>query len=88
MAETTYTGSVTLQIEGMTCAGCVSRVERTLNRLDGVDASVNLATESARVRYDAELVRLDELLGAVEARGTARSRPPARARTSRAGRCG
>ena len=38
-------------------------------RLGGVDASVNLATESARVRYDAELVRLEELLGAVEAAG-------------------
>ena len=69
MAETTYTGSVTLEIEGMTCAGCVSRVERKLNRLDGVDASVNLATESARVRYDAERVRLEELLGAVESAG-------------------
>ena len=61
--------SITLEIEGMTCASCVSRVERKLNRLDGVDASVNLATESARVRYDAERVRLDELLGAVDAAG-------------------
>jgi P-type Cu+ transporter len=69
MAETTYTGSVTLEIEGMSCAGCVSRVERKLNRLEGVDASVNLATESARVRYDAERVRLEELLDAVEAAG-------------------
>ena len=66
--------SITLEIEGMTCASCVSRVERKLNRLDGVDASVNLATESARVRYDAEHVALDELLGAVEAAGY-RARP-------------
>ncbi|HET9675272.1 MAG TPA: heavy metal translocating P-type ATPase [Gaiellaceae bacterium] len=63
------TSSITLEIEGMTCAACVSRVERKLNRLDGVDAAVNLATESARVRYDAEHVRLDQLLGAVEAAG-------------------
>jgi P-type Cu+ transporter len=61
--------SITLEIEGMTCAACVSRVERKLNRLDGVDASVNLASESARVRYDAELVALEQLLGAVEAAG-------------------
>ncbi len=61
--------SITLEIEGMTCASCVSRVERKLNTLDGVEASVNLATESARVRYDAERVGLEELVGAVEAAG-------------------
>ena len=53
----------------MTCAGCVSRVERKLNELDGVDASVNLATETARVRFDPERVRLDELVGAVSSIG-------------------
>ena len=47
MAADTYTSSVTLDIEGMTCAGCVSRVERKLNELDSVEASVNLATECA-----------------------------------------
>ena len=40
-----------LDIEGMTCASCVARVEKRLNRVDGVDAAVNLATESARVSY-------------------------------------
>jgi len=40
-----------LDIEGMTCASCVARVEKRLERLDGVSASVNLATESARVDY-------------------------------------
>src|SRR4029453_551766 len=79
MAETTYTGSVTLEIEGMSCAGCVSRVERKLNRLEGVDGSVNLGTESARVRYDAERVRLEELLDAVEAAGYS-AQPASRAR--------
>lgn len=44
-----------LDIEGMTCASCVSRVEKRLGRLDGVEASVNLATESARVEYPAGL---------------------------------
>ncbi len=73
------TSSITLEIEGMTCAACVSRVERKLNRLESVDAAVNLATESARVRYDAERVRLDELLGAVEAAGY-RAQPASGAR--------
>ena len=53
----------------MTCAGCVSRVERRLNELDSVDASVNLATETARVRFDPARVQLDDLVGAVTAIG-------------------
>ena len=53
----------------MTCAGCVSRVERKLNELDSVDASVNLATESARVRFDPARVQLEDLVGAVTAIG-------------------
>ena len=43
--------TVDLDIEGMTCASCVARVERRLERIDGVHAQVNLATERARVRY-------------------------------------
>jgi Cu+-exporting ATPase len=69
MTADTYTSSVTLEIEGMTCAGCVSRVERKLNELDSVEASVNLATESARVRFDPARVQLDDLVGAVTAIG-------------------
>ncbi|RLK47528.1 heavy metal translocating P-type ATPase [Microbacterium telephonicum] len=45
----TRTDDVILEVEGMTCASCVARVERSLGTLDGVTASVNLATESARV---------------------------------------
>ncbi len=52
------TRSVDLLVGGMTCASCVSRVERKLNRLDGVEASVNLATASARVSFDP--ARVDE----------------------------
>ncbi|RKS88434.1 Cu+-exporting ATPase [Microbacterium sp. AG790] len=44
-----------LEIEGMTCASCVARVEKRLERIDGVSASVNLATESARVDYPSGL---------------------------------
>jgi Cu+-exporting ATPase len=43
--------TVDLSIEGMTCASCVARVERQLNKLDGVAASVNLATETATVTF-------------------------------------
>ena len=41
-----------LALEGMTCAACANRIERKLNKLDGVDASVNYATEQAAVRFD------------------------------------
>src|SRR6188474_828444 len=60
---------VQLALEGMTCAACANRIERKLNRLEGVEASVNYATEQAAVRYDAGRVALADLLGAVEAAG-------------------
>src|SRR6187551_1601885 len=48
----TTTATLDLGVAGMTCASCVGRVERALKKVPGVeDASVNLATESARVRY-------------------------------------
>ena len=43
---------VELDISGMTCAACASRIEKKLNRLDGVEASVNYATEQAHVTFD------------------------------------
>jgi len=42
---------VELDIEGMTCAACAARIEKNLNRLDGVEASVNLATDKASIRF-------------------------------------
>jgi P-type Cu+ transporter len=60
---------ITLELEGMTCASCAARVERGLNELDGVQASVNLATEKAAVRYDESTLDVDALLAAVEAAG-------------------
>jgi Cu+-exporting ATPase len=42
---------VDLDLEGMTCAACAARIEKNLNKLDGVEASVNLATEKASVRF-------------------------------------
>ena len=60
---------VDLALEGMTCAACANRIERKLNKLDGVDASVNYATEQAAVRFDPERVTVADLLGAVESAG-------------------
>ncbi|WP_029770500.1 heavy metal translocating P-type ATPase [Pseudogulbenkiania sp. MAI-1] len=45
---------LTLPIEGMTCAACASRIEKVLNRLDGVEAQVNFASETARVAFDSQ----------------------------------
>jgi P-type Cu+ transporter len=59
---------VDLAITGMTCASCSSRVERKLNKLDGVEASVNLATEKASVTYAAPLT-VEDLLATVQATG-------------------
>ena len=60
---------ITLELEGMTCASCASRIERRLNELDGVQASVNLATEKAAVSYDGSTVGVEELVAAVEDAG-------------------
>src|SRR4051812_16121977 len=59
---------VDLPISGMTCASCAARVERELNKVDGVQATVNIATETATVDYDAR-TGPDELLAAVRAAG-------------------
>jgi P-type Cu+ transporter len=58
-----------LPITGMTCASCANRIERKLNKLDGVSATVNYATETASVAYDAGAVAPEQLVGAVEAAG-------------------
>jgi P-type Cu+ transporter len=60
---------ITLALEGMTCASCAGRIERELNDLEGVQASVNLAIEKATVRYDESSLDVDALLAAVEAAG-------------------
>ncbi|MBM3678468.1 MAG: heavy metal translocating P-type ATPase, partial [Actinobacteria bacterium] len=59
----------TLAIEGMTCAACASRIERKLNRLEGVEASVNYASGSAAVAFDPSRVVLADLVQAVERAG-------------------
>ena len=64
--STTAIERVELPITGMTCASCANRIERKLNKLDGVTASVNYATEKARVEFDPGAVAPDQLVEAVE----------------------
>ncbi|MFD0274901.1 heavy metal translocating P-type ATPase [Kitasatospora sp. NPDC127111] len=59
---------VELQIGGMTCASCAARIEKKLNRMDGVEATVNYATEKAKVVV-AEGVEVADLIATVEATG-------------------
>jgi Cu+-exporting ATPase len=58
-----------LALEGMTCAACAGRIERVLNRLPGVEASVNFATERARVRLQPGAAALPDLIAAVRKAG-------------------
>src|SRR3954463_1842104 len=68
---------VELAIGGMTCASCAARIEKKLNRRDGVEASVNYATEKAAVSFREDVVVAD-LIATVEATGyTAREPAPA-----------
>jgi len=60
--------SVEFDISGMTCASCAARIEKKLNRLDGVQASVNYATEKARVLHPAAIT-IDDLIDVVENTG-------------------
>ncbi|WP_062209344.1 cation-translocating P-type ATPase [Streptomyces sp. NBRC 109706] len=66
---------VELSIGGMTCAACANRVERKLNKLAGVTATVNYATEKARVDF-ADGVTVDDLIAQVEATGYTAQPPP------------
>ncbi|GAA3125985.1 heavy metal translocating P-type ATPase [Streptomyces rameus] len=65
---------VELLIGGMTCASCAARVEKKLNRMDGVSATVNFATERARVTF-ADGVQLADLIATVERTGYTAEQP-------------
>jgi Cu+-exporting ATPase len=64
----TTTGDVELLIGGMTCASCANRIEKKLNKLDGVTATVNYATEKAKVRFGEGITPAD-LIATVEKTG-------------------
>ena len=59
---------VELDVSGMTCAACANRIEKKLNKLEGVTATVNYATEKAKVTF-ADGVSPDDLVAAVEKAG-------------------
>ncbi|MCZ7379844.1 heavy metal translocating P-type ATPase [Micromonospora sp. WMMC250] len=72
---------IELAIGGMTCASCAARIEKKLNRLEGVSATVNYATEKASVRYDDTLTPQD-LIATVEKTGYTAVLPPPPSATS------
>jgi P-type Cu+ transporter len=74
---TAATEQVELPIGGMTCASCANRIERKLNKLDGVNATVNYATEQARVEFDPAAVAAEDLVAAVESAGYEAALPSA-----------
>jgi Cu+-exporting ATPase len=87
IAETSIgtTSEVELTIGGMTCASCAARVEKKLNRMDGVSATVNFATEKAKVSYP-EGVGIADLIATVVRTGyTAEEPPPPRSETPEPG---
>ena len=64
--------AVTLEIDGMTCASCVARVEKALGKVEGVvSAQVNLATETAQVQFASGIVGVNALVVAVDRAGYA-----------------
>jgi Cu+-exporting ATPase len=70
-APTVLSASVDLAVSGMTCSSCSARIEKRLNRLDGVTATVNYATETAAVHYDPSVVVPADLIATIEATGYA-----------------
>lgn len=77
----TDTAEVELAIGGMTCASCAARIEKKLNRMDRAQATVNYATEKAKVTYGGG-VAVDDLIATVEATGYTTA-PPVPVRTGR-----
>ncbi|WP_394618100.1 heavy metal translocating P-type ATPase [Lentzea sp. JNUCC 0626] len=74
------TDTIEISIGGMTCASCAARIERKLNKLDGVEASVNYATEKAKVSYAGDLTPAD-LVKVVEETGYTAELPTTKAET-------
>ncbi|MBN0048152.1 cadmium-translocating P-type ATPase [Streptomyces actuosus] len=78
IAETTDTAEIELLIGGMTCASCAARVEKKLNRMDGVSATVNFATEKAKISYPAGIEVADLVATVVRTGYTAEEPAPPR----------
>ncbi|WP_033314352.1 heavy metal translocating P-type ATPase [Streptomyces iakyrus] len=69
------TSEIELSIGGMTCASCAARIEKKLNRMDGVTATVNYATEKAKVSYP-DGIEIADLIATVEKTGYTAEEPP------------
>lgn len=89
---TTGTGTATgtaaeveLAIGGMTCASCAARIEKKLNRMDGVEATVNYATEKAKVSYRGEDISVQDLIATVEKTGYTAHEPAPSVHTTEEG---
>lgn len=79
MTSTVHDGRITaveLSIGGMTCASCAARIEKKLNRMDGVTATVNYATEKAKVSYAGDVQVADLIATVVKTGYTAEEPPP------------
>ena len=74
MSTDAVSGRIELAIGGMTCASCANRIERKLNKMDGVTATVNYATEKARVEFGSG-VSPEELVATVEKAGYSAALP-------------
>ncbi|MER5769826.1 heavy metal translocating P-type ATPase [Streptomyces sp. NPDC001985] len=85
MAHTATHQEVELAIGGMTCASCAARIEKKLNRMDGVEATVNYATEKAKVTYRGADISVQDLIGTVEATGYSATEPRPRDTAAEAG---
>jgi P-type Cu+ transporter len=81
------TGVVELEIDGMTCASCAARIEKRLNKLDGVEASVNYALERAKVSFPSTLTT-DDLVAEVHKVGYTARLPAAATAAERTGAAG
>ncbi|MBK5219610.1 MAG: copper-translocating P-type ATPase [Thermoleophilia bacterium] len=77
MTQAAKSERISLPIEGMTCSSCAGRIEKRLNKIDGVEASVNFATEQATVSFDPDRIEAHELVEAVGETGYSASLPAA-----------
>ncbi|MEU2392031.1 heavy metal translocating P-type ATPase [Streptomyces sp. NPDC007369] len=75
-AAPAHTSEVELTIGGMTCASCAARIEKKLNRMDGVSATVNYATEKARISHGPATTVADLIATVVKTGYTAEEPPP------------
>ncbi|MFP3359761.1 copper ion binding protein, partial [Planococcus sp. SIMBA_143] len=63
------TKQVSFDITGMTCASCSQRIEKVLNKMDGVEANVNLTMERANVQFDEQQVKAADIVNKIEKLG-------------------